>query len=326
MSETDSRRARRSTGSRVPSEADIESGFATRRFEAQRDAFLADEGALAWVRMSYRDGGLLHGEGYASPVGQIAAAARLRACGRGLSAARTSRESGRRADARARSATRNITTRIRNAYNVFAELPGRDTNAGFVMAGAHLDSWVASDGAQDNAAGSAVVMEAARILSKLGVETASARFASRFGRARSRDSTARSLTPSDIWLSRAPLADRDEAKLPRYLHLEPTLADRAQAGYDALAAYFNIDNGSGKVRGIYAEGNVAVTPIFRDWLAPFASMGADAVVAAPTGGTDHVPMQQSAFRRFSSCRIRSTTAAAFITRASTATITLRIRI
>jgi len=56
-------------------------------------------------------------------------------------------------------------------------------------------------------------------------------------------------------------------------------------------AYFNIDNGSGKVHGLYAEGNVAAVPLLRDWLQPFASMGARSVVAAPTYGTDHVFMQ-----------------------------------
>ena len=64
------------------------------------------------------------------------------------------------------------------------------------------------------------------------------------------------------------------------------------AGQQALAAYFNIDNGSGKVRGIYTEGNVAVVPIFQEWLEPFASMGATRVVSQRTGGTDHVFMQQ----------------------------------
>jgi carboxypeptidase Q len=58
-----------------------------------------------------------------------------------------------------------------------------------------------------------------------------------------------------------------------------------------IAAYFNLDNGSGKIRGIYTEGNPAVGPIFREWLAPFASMGATRVAARPTGGTDHVLMQ-----------------------------------
>src|SRR3546814_5543135 len=62
-------------------------------------------------------------------------------------------------------------------------------------------------------------------------------------------------------------------------------------GYYDLKAYFNMDNGSGKLRGIYAEGNVAAVPLLKEWLAPYASLGAGRVVAATTGGTDHVFMQ-----------------------------------
>jgi hypothetical protein len=69
-------------------------------------------------------------------------------------------------------------------------------------------------------------------------------------------------------------------------------------GYDALKAYFNLDNGSGKVRGIYAEGNAAAVPLLREWLSPFGSMGADAVVASKTGGTDHVFMQAVGLQGF----------------------------
>jgi Zn-dependent M28 family amino/carboxypeptidase len=62
-------------------------------------------------------------------------------------------------------------------------------------------------------------------------------------------------------------------------------------GHRDLVAYFNLDNGSGRIRGIHAEGNVAVVPIFQEWLAPFASMGATTVAIQPTGGTDHVYLQ-----------------------------------
>jgi Zn-dependent M28 family amino/carboxypeptidase len=62
-------------------------------------------------------------------------------------------------------------------------------------------------------------------------------------------------------------------------------------GHRDLVAYFNLDNGSGRIRGIHAEGNVAAVPIFQDWLAPFASMGATSVSIQATGGTDHVYMQ-----------------------------------
>jgi hypothetical protein len=65
---------------------------------------------------------------------------------------------------------------------------------------------------------------------------------------------------------------------------------RPLPGFADLGAYFNIDNGSGKIRGIYAEGNFAAAPVLKEWLSPFASLGATAVVAEPTGSTDHVFM------------------------------------
>jgi len=81
--------------------------------------------------------------------------------------------------------------------------------------------------------------------------------------------------------------DPAEADLPPYF-LGDMYPVQTLPGFADLAAYFNIDNGSGKIRGIYAEGNFAVVPIFREWLAPFSSLGASTVVAEPTGGTDHV--------------------------------------
>jgi Zn-dependent M28 family amino/carboxypeptidase len=72
----------------------------------------------------------------------------------------------------------------------------------------------------------------------------------------------------------------------------------AQPGYGALKAYFNIDNGSGKIRGIYAEGNAAAVPMLRGWLSPFEAMGAGTVVAGPTTGTDHEPFQAVAIPGF----------------------------
>ena len=81
--------------------------------------------------------------------------------------------------------------------------------------------------------------------------------------------------------------DPAEADLPPYF-LGDLYPVQTLPGFADLAAYFNIDNGSGKIRGIYTEGNFAVVPILREWLSPFASLGASTVVAEPTGGTDHV--------------------------------------
>ena len=272
----------------VPMEEELEKRLERNRFEAKRDQFLASEGALAWVRKSYRDGGLLHGEGYQHrrdqspklPGFELAAEhyrqlARLAKTGTAPTLELISDVQYHDEDS--------------NAYNVFADLPGRDGKAGYVMAGAHLDSWVASDGAQDNAAGSAVVMEAARILTKLGLKPKrTIRFALWNGEEQglygSFNYTERHL------VSRPPLTDPARAALPVYATWNLRWPVKAGPDYDALAAYFNLDIGSGKIRGVYAEGNVAATPVLKTWLAPFASMGADTVVAAPTYGTDHVPM------------------------------------
>jgi Zn-dependent M28 family amino/carboxypeptidase len=154
------------------------------------------------------------------------------------------------------------------------------------MAGAHLDSWVAGDGAADNGAGSAVIMEAARILASLGLQPQrTIRFALWAGEEQG-------LLGSGAYVAqhlvkRPPPKDTLLAELGPYFAGD-TWPIEPLPGYQELAAYFNIDNGSGKVRGNYTEGNFAVVGTLRDWLAPFAGMDASSVVAAPTGGTDHV--------------------------------------
>jgi hypothetical protein len=260
----------------------------TRTFPRQLDAFLKAEGALAIVRMSRREYGLLHGEGYTYQVGQTAA----------LPAVELAAEDYRRLArlAKVGPVSLEIDSRVRfhdediNAYNILADLPGTDPKAGYVMAGAHLDSWVGGDGAIDNAAGSAVVMEAARILSSLRVRPKrTIRFALW---AAEEQGLHGSSAYADRHLATRP-ANPDPASAvigPRARSLNYPIMPRA--GYQDLAAYFNMDNGGGKFRGIYAEGNFAAVPLLKEWIAPFASMGVTSVVAGTTGSTDHVPMVQ----------------------------------
>jgi len=163
------------------------------------------------------------------------------------------------------------------------------------MAGAHFDSWVAGDGASDNGAGSVVVMEAARILRQLGVRPKrTIRFALWTGEEQGLYGSANYVQDH--------LASRPLPPGPGGVLLWDELIRKYPVtqlpGYGALKAYFNIDNGSGKIRGIYSEGNAAAVPMLRDWLAPFAGMGADAVVAGPTTGTDHEPFQAVAVPGF----------------------------
>lgn len=258
-------------------------------FDARQDEFLAAEGAVAWVRKAYRDGGLLHGEGYGYASGMTPKLPGVEM------AAEDYRKLARLAKTDAIPELE-IVSKVRfhaedtQAYNILADIPGKDRSAGYVMAGAHLDSWVASDGAQDNAAGSVVVMEAARILRALNVKPKRAiRFVLWSGEEQGMLGSAAYVERHIA--TRAALDDPQLARLPPYYTWTMRWPVTKQPGYEQLAAYFNLDNGSGKVRGIYTEGNLAVAPIFRQWLAPFASMGATAVVARPTGSTDHVMFQ-----------------------------------
>jgi hypothetical protein len=271
------------------SPVEIERNLERADFAERLDAFLAEEGALAWVRISYRDGGLVHGAGYSYQAGRSPR----------LPGVEMAAEDYRRLARLARTdaaPTLEIASDVRyhdedtQAYNIIADIPGSDPRAGYVMAGAHLDSWVAADGAVDNAAGSAVVMEAARILQRLGVRPRrTIRFALWSGEEQG-------ILGSLSYVERH-LATRPPETNPAIQRLRPGANWRnrwpltALPGHRDLVAYFNLDNGSGRIRGIHTEGNVAVAPIFQEWLAPFSSMGATNVATRPTGGTDHVYMQ-----------------------------------
>jgi carboxypeptidase Q len=254
------------------------------RFRARLDEFLAGEGALALVTMSRSEGRLVHGEGYSYRVGHTPK----------LPAVELAAEDYRRLTRLAKlgEVRLEIENRVHfedadhNAYNVLADIPGSDPKAGYVMAGAHLDSWVAGDGAADNGAGSVMIMEAARILASLDVRPKrTIRFVLWSGEEQG-------LLGSAAYVAkhlavRPPPSDPALRDLPPYFSLD-TFPVQTLPGFGELDAYFNIDNGSGKIRGIYTEGNLRVVPLFREWLAPFAAMGANAVVAEPTGSTDHV--------------------------------------
>ena len=252
------------------------------------DAFLKAEGAVAWVRESYRDGKLVHGEGYNYRAGHTLS----------LPAVELAAEDYRRLARLAKSGAApqlEIDSNVRfddsdtQAYNIIGEIPGSDPKAGYVMAGAHFDSWVAGDGATDNGAGSAVVMEAARILKTLGMRPKrTIKFVLWSGE---EQGLLGSRAYVDKYLASRPAAGPDEDGLAAFYGWPNRYPITPKPGYYDLKAYFNMDNGSGKLRGIYAEGNVAAVPLLQEWLAPFASMGAGKVVAATTGGTDHVFMQ-----------------------------------
>ena len=153
-------------------------------------------------------------------------------------------------------------------YNVIAEIPGTDPalKDQIVMLGAHLDSWQSATGATDNGAGSAVMMEVVRILKAVGAKP-------------------RRTIRIALW------GGEEQGLLGSRGYVKNHFADPAtmtlKPEHEKLSGYFNIDNGTGKVRGIYLQGNEKVKDIFAEWLAPFADLGARTITISNTGGTDH---------------------------------------
>jgi carboxypeptidase Q len=173
------------------------------------------------------------------------------------------------------------------AANVVAEIPGTDKKDEVVMLGAHLDSWHGGTGATDNGAGSSVVLEAARILKSLAIAPR------RTIRVALWTGEEQGLLGSRAYVaahfaSRPEPSDPAERDLPEFLRRSPRGPITFKPEWKKLAAYFNLDNGTGKVRGVYCQENAAVVPIFREWLVPFHDLGATALTMRRTGGTDHL--------------------------------------
>ncbi|OBP16758.1 hypothetical protein A5320_05120 [Rheinheimera sp. SA_1] len=172
------------------------------------------------------------------------------------------------------------------SYNTIAEIPGTDKNAEVVMVGGHLDSWHASDGAVDNGAGVAVAMEAVRILSKLNVKPKrTIRIALWSGEEQGLYGSRAYV--DEFFATRPEPKDPAEKALPRYLWSSPGWPIQPKAAYDKLSVYFNMDNGSGRFRGIYTEGNIAAKPMLSDWFGPYSDLSTGTISPLSTGGTDH---------------------------------------
>ena len=173
-------------------------------------------------------------------------------------------------------------------YDTVAEIPGTDKNLKdeVVMLGAHLDSWHSGTGATDNGAGTIVMMEAVRILKTIGVKP---RRTIRIGLWSGEEE---GLLGSQGYVenhfgSRPRMDDPDLKDLPTLLRREAgdiTLKPDAAK----VAAYFNVDNGTGKIRGVYLQENAAVAPIFEQWMEPFKDLGMTTLTMRNTGGTDHL--------------------------------------
>jgi carboxypeptidase Q len=179
-------------------------------------------------------------------------------------------------------------------YNTIAEIPGSDLKDELIMLGGHLDSWHAGTGATDNGAGVAVAMEAVRILQALnlkprrtirialwtgeeqGLLGSKAYVTEHFGEVPKPSPSPTQAQPISGGSVAVPQIEAPVAKLI------------AKRDYDKLDAYFNLDNGTGKIRGVYLQGNESVRPLFRQWLMSFRDLGAATLSIANTGGTDHL--------------------------------------
>ncbi|MEW6128110.1 MAG: M20/M25/M40 family metallo-hydrolase [Acidobacteriota bacterium] len=177
-----------------------------------------------------------------------------------------------------------------NDYNVIAEIPGTDLKDEIVMLGGHYDSWHGGTGATDNAAGCAVAMEAVRIILASGLKPR------RTIRVALWSGEEQGLLGSRAYVAQH-FGRRTDAGANQFGGPPGAGGGQAQPStptfeikpeHDKFAGYFNLDNGTGKIRGVYMQGNEGVRTIFRAWLAPFKDMGASTLTISNTGGTDHL--------------------------------------
>ncbi len=168
-------------------------------------------------------------------------------------------------------------------YNTIAEIPGTDLKDEIVMIGAHLDSWHAGTGATDNGAGTTVVMEAMRILAASGMQPR------RTIRVALWTGEEQGLLGSRGYVAKnfATLGDGSDAAAFGAMSGQKVQINKKPA-YDKFAAYYNLDNGTGQIRGINMQGNEQLRATFKDWLMPFKDLNASTVSVNSVGGTDHL--------------------------------------
>lgn len=168
-----------------------------------------------------------------------------------------------------------FTKNEQDGFNIIGEIPGSDLKDEIVMIGAHFDSWHAGTGATDNGTGSSVCLETIRILKALNVQP---RRTIRIGLWGGEE---QGLLGSRGYVSNT-FGEREGSRF------NPTGPLKTKPEYEKFSVYFNNDNGTGKVRGVYLQGNEAVRSIFRAWLVPIEGMGASTLSLSNTGGTDHL--------------------------------------
>lgn len=173
-------------------------------------------------------------------------------------------------------------TKADSGFNVIAEIPGTDLKDEVVMIGAHFDSWHAGTGATDNGTGSSVCMEAVRILQAAGLKP---RRTIRIGLWGGEE---QGLHGSREYVKEVLAEAQSTDMMSTFMGggTPPQLTKKS--GFEKFSAYFNNDNGTGKVRGVYLQGNEGVRPIFRQWLAAIGDRTAQTLSLSNTGGTDHL--------------------------------------
>jgi carboxypeptidase Q len=174
-----------------------------------------------------------------------------------------------------------------HGFDTVAEIPGTDPKLKdqVVMVGGHLDSWISGTGATDNAAGSVVAMEAVRILKSLGIKP------KRTIRIALWSGEEQGLYGSQGYVKNhfgtfAEPEHPEPASVPGFMRQRGKLTTTKE--WETLDAYYNLDNGTGKVRGVYTQENYAIGPIFSQWIAPVKDLGVTTISYRNTGGTDHL--------------------------------------
>ena len=180
-------------------------------------------------------------------------------------------------------------------FNIVGEIPGTDKADEVVMLGAHFDTWHAATGATDDGVGVAAMMEAMRILKATGVKLRRTVRIGLWGGEEQGLLGSREYVAAHFASRQAPAAPgrrrpaqrRRARRRVRGGFGGPQGPLELKPDYDKFSVYFNIDNGTGALRGVYLQGNDAVAPIFREWMEPFRSLGMTTLTIRNTGGTDH---------------------------------------
>ena len=238
---------------------------AAQSFTARRMQFFTEEGALALISPGRGDGGTVFVQGGGSreasaPPGLPTISIAAEHYGRMY------RTLEKKMPVRIELDIRNVFHDDPLSFNVVAEIPGTDKAGEVVMLGAHFDSWQSGTGATDNAAGSAVMMEAIRILKQSGLPL-------------------RRTVRLALW------GGEEQGLLGSRAYVTEHFASRTdmvlKPEHARISCYFNVDNGTGAIRGVYLQGNEAVAPIFEAWMKPFNNIGMSTLTIRDTGGTDH---------------------------------------